>query len=218
MYKPLLILLLVGLLVVSGCNAKNEVDTSTETAKENTEMVQSDIEEVSAKVEAKVEPAVEEEVAPSSNSDHRDEIRAPNFKLATLEGKEFYLSDFNGKVVMLNFWGTWCPPCRKEIPDLINLQEKYSKDGLEIVGITLSSGSASDIKKFVDDKDINYTILTDMGNSETQQVTMEYSQAIGQQISSIPTTLVIDRDGYIVKGYLGPRSEEIFYNDLKEYL
>ena len=65
---------------------------------------------------------------------------------------------------------------------------------------------------------MNYTILTDLDNNETQAVTNLYGQAIGQQISSIPTTLIIDREGYIVKGYLGPRSEEVFYNDLKEYL
>ena len=119
---------------------------------------------------------------------------------------------------MLNFWGTWCPPCRKEIPDLVNLQTKYNKDGLEIVGITPNSGSAKDIKKFADGKDMNYTLLTDLGNDETISVTNLYGQTIGQPISSIPTTLIIDRDGFIVKGYLGPRSEEVFYNDLKEFL
>jgi peroxiredoxin len=203
MYKPLLILLLGGFFVTSGCSAKNEVDENTKVVKEEA---------------SKVKKEVLEKVNTQPQRDRSDEIKAPNFKLATIEGEEFYLSDFDGKVVMLNFWGTWCPPCRKEIPDLINLHKKYNKEGLEIVGITLSSGSASDIKKFVDEKSINYTVLTDIGNSETQQVTLEYSQAIGQQISSIPTTLVIDREGYIVKGYLGPRSEEVFYNDLKEYL
>ena len=98
------------------------------------------------------------------------------------------------------------------------MQEKYQKDGLEIVGITLNSGSVKDIQKFVDDTKINYTVLTDIKSDETQYVTILFSQTIGQQITSIPTTLIIDREGYIVKGYLGPRSEEVFYNDLKEYL
>ena len=217
MRKPLFILILIGLFIASGCNAKNEVVLPA------TEATNIQPTEVNEKIDESIpETTVSTnagEVNESSvKNDRTNEIKAPDFKLATLDGSEFMLSDFNGKVVMLNFWGTWCPPCRKEIPDLINLQNKYGKDGLEIVGITLSSGSASEIKKFVDDKNINYTVLTDMGNSETQQVTMQYSQAIGSQISSIPTTLVIDREGYIVKGYLGPRSEEIFYNDLKEYL
>ena len=82
----------------------------------------------------------------------------------------------------------------------------------------MNSGSSSDIQKFVDENDINYTVLTDLKKDETQYVTYLIGQTIGQQISSIPTTLIIDREGYIVKGYLGPRSEEVFYNDLKEYL
>lgn len=194
-----LLLLLSSLVIISGCSAKDD------TAKKETDS-------------AITSQPINKENKPTAKDDRSDEIKAPNFRLATLDGEEFYLSDFNGKVVLLNFWGTWCPPCRKEIPDLVSLQEKYNKDGLEIVGITLNSGSANDIQKFVDEKNINYTILTDFDNSETEQVTILIGQTIGQQITSIPTTLVIDRDGYIVKGYLGPRTEDVFYNDLKEYL
>jgi peroxiredoxin len=108
-----------------------------------------------------------------------------------------------------------------EIPDLNKLIKKYQKDGLEIVGITLKRSSYetdSTIADFMNDWDINYTILTDINNYETQVVTAHYGQAIGQPITGIPTTLIIGREGYIVKGYVGPRSEEIFYKDLKPYL
>lgn len=195
-----LLFLLSSLIFISGCSAKDE----TVSVQSGSEVGSSTVEETSSTT--------------TTEKDRSNEIKAPDFRLATLDGDEFYLSDFRGKVVMLNFWGTWCPPCRKEIPDLVNLQEKYNKDGLEIVGITINSGSASDIQKFVNEKNINYTILTDFNNSETQQVTFLIGQTIGQQITSIPTTLVIDREGYIVKGYLGPRTEDVFYNDLKEYL
>ena len=143
-----------------------------------------------------------------------------NLEVKTIAESELQdlIDNRDSKILLLNVWATWCPPCRKEIPDLVNLQAKYNKDGLEIVGITLTSGSASEIQKFANDKQMNYTILTDFSNNETQVVTNLYGQTIGQPISSIPTTLVIDREGYIVKGYLGPRSEEVFYNDLKEYL
>ena len=198
MRKSVLILFIGSLLLISGCNAKNEI--------RNQESGIGDQEK--QKIEAEN----------TLKNDRRDEAMAPDFKLATISGEEFKLSNYKGKVVMLNFWGTWCPPCRKEIPDLINLQKKYNKDGLEIVGITLNSGSAKEIQKFADKKQINYTILTDFGNDETHTVTNLYGQTLGQPISSIPTTLIIDREGYIVKGYLGPRSEEVFYNDLKEYL
>lgn len=198
MRKSLLILFIGSLLIISGCSAKEDVkEQKSEVSKQKIENTESEN---------------------TVKKDRSNETKAPDFKLATIGGEEFYLSDYAGKVVMLNFWGTWCAPCRKEIPDLVNLQKKYNKDGLEIVGITLNSGSAKEIQKFADSKNMNYTILTDLGNDETITVTNLYGQAIGQPISAIPTTLIIDREGYIVKGYIGPRSEEIFYNDLKEYL
>ena len=145
-------------------------------------------------------------------------IKAPDFSLRTVQGDLFNLSDYKGKVVLLNFWGTWCGPCRREIPDFNKLHDKYQKDGLEIVGITITSGSPENIYSFMKDWDIEYTILTDIDDNETQRVTAYYGRAIGQPITGLPTTLIIDRDGYIVKGYIGPRNEELFYNDLKPYL
>ena len=210
MRNTLLILFIGSFLFISGCSAKE--DATNKQAELNDKTI-----EDATKTDTNIAKK-ETNSTNTSNKDRSNETKAPDFKLATISGEEFNLSDYSGKVVMLNFWGTWCPPCRKEIPDLVNLQAKYNKDGLEIVGITLTSGSASEIQKFANDKQMNYTILTDFGNDETQAVTNLYGQTIGQPISSIPTTLVIDREGYIVKGYLGPRSEEVFYNDLKEYL
>ncbi|NQU26696.1 MAG: TlpA family protein disulfide reductase [Candidatus Marinimicrobia bacterium] len=145
-------------------------------------------------------------------------IKAPDFSLMTVDGKQFTLTDYAGKVILLNFWGTWCPPCRREIPDFIKLYDKYQKDGLEIVGITLSSGTAADIAKFSQQWNMNYHILTDINGSESQEVTALYSRATNYPINGIPTTFLIDRDGYIRKSYVGPRTEEIFYNDLKPFL
>ena len=209
--KKLLLMIFIGsLLVIFGCNAKADFKD------QKSEVSDQKAKDASLANASKV--ADESNRVSSTKEDRSDEIKAPDFKLATIGGEEFHLSDYEGKVVLLNFWGTWCPPCRKEIPDLVNLQTKYNKNGLEIVGITLNSGSAEEIQKFAEQKKINYTILTDLDNSETQAVANLYGQAIGQTISSIPTTLVIDREGYIVKGYLGARSEQVFYNDLKEYL
>ena len=145
-------------------------------------------------------------------------IKAPDFTLRTVQGNVFNLSDYKGKVILLNFWGTWCGPCRREIPDFNKLHDKYQKDGLEIVGITITSGSPENIYSFMKEWDIEYTVLTDIEDSETQRVTAYYGRAIGQPITGLPTTLIIDRGGYIVKGYIGPRNEEIFYQDLKPYL
>ena len=146
------------------------------------------------------------------------QLLAPDFSLADLEGNTVTLNQMKGKVVLLNFWGTWCGPCRKEIPDFINLMKKYNKDGLEIVGVTLTSGPPENIKAFADKWGINYKLLTDIKGNETQTITALYGQATGKRITGIPTTFIIDREGVIQKRYVGPRSEAIFYNDLKKFL
>lgn len=145
-------------------------------------------------------------------------VLAPDFSLSDLNGNIVQLSDFKGKVVMLNFWGTWCGPCRKEIPDFISLINKYQNQGLEILGVTLTSGPPSRIQQFADRMGINYTLLTDISGNESQMVTGLYGKATGRPINGIPTTFIIDREGYIVKKYIGPRSENIFYNGLKPYI
>lgn len=157
---------------------------------------------------------VQKRVQKNSNQ----ELIAPDFTLADLDGNWVSLKELKGKVVLLNFWGTWCGPCRQEIPAFIKLTEKYKKDGLEIIGITLTSGSPENIQSFSDKWGINYTLLTDIEGNETQVVTAKYGQATGQRITGIPTTFIIDREGYIRQRYVGPRSESIFYKDLEPYL
>ena len=157
---------------------------------------------------------VQKRVQKNSNQ----ELIAPEFTLADLDGNWVSLKELKGKVVLLNFWGTWCGPCRQEIPAFIKLTEKYKKDGLEIVGITLTSGPPENIQSFSDKWGINYTLLTDIEGNETQVVTAKYGQATGQRITGIPTTFIIDREGYIRQRYVGPRSESIFYKDLEPYL
>ena len=92
-------------------------------------------------------------------------IKAPDFTLKTVDGKLFKLSENKGKVILLNFWGTWCGPCRREIPDFNELHKKYRKNGLEIVGITLKRSpyeTTETIASFMKDWDMDYTILTDI--------------------------------------------------------
>ena len=184
-----------------------------------------DNKEISSKEEPK--SVNKEQVNETSNTENRTNqpqrppvsIPAPEFTLATTDGDLVSLSDLKGKVVLLNFWGTWCGPCRIELPDFIKLYDKYHKDGLEIVGITIRRGeSIEDVARFQDQWGLNYLLLNDINGNEVSKVTMDYSRAIGQMISGIPTTLIIDREGFIVNGFVGPRREQVFYNAIKPYL
>lgn len=147
-----------------------------------------------------------------------DKIKAPDFLLSDLEGNIFDLSAFSGQVIMLTFWGTWCGPCRREIPDFIKLYDEYNDDGLEIVGVAVQSGTPDNIKRFSDYYKINYTILTDIDRNESYRAFHDYGRVTGVGTRAVPTTYLIDRDGYIVKTYRGARPGAVFYQDLQPYL
>ena len=147
-----------------------------------------------------------------------DKIKAPDFLLSDLEGNIFDLSAFSGQVIMLTFWGTWCGPCRREIPDFIKLYDEYNDEGLEIIGVAVQSGTSENIKLFSDYYKINYTILTDIDRYESYRTFHDYGTVTGVGTRAVPTTFLIDRDGYIVKTYRGARPGSVFYRDLKPYL
>ncbi len=119
--------------------------------------------------------------------------RAPEFKIKDLEGREVSLSDLKGKVVLVNFWATWCKPCTLEIPWLIELQKKYGDKGLTVVGIAMDEEGAKVVGPYAQQAKINYPIW--MGNDD---VATKFGGILG-----IPTSFLISRDGQVVEKYLG---------------
>jgi peroxiredoxin len=138
--------------------------------------------------------------APAPAGNGETGTQAPVFELADLTGKNVASGEFAGKVVILDFWATWCPPCREEIPHFVQLYSKYRDQGLVIVGLSLDAGGAKDVAPFAEEHKINYPML--IGNDEV-------AKAYGG-VSAIPTTFVIDRQGKIVKRFIGFTPPEVF--------
>ena len=132
---------------------------------------------------------------------------APAFTLQDLDGKAVGLEEAKGKVVLLNFWATWCGPCRAEIPDLIELQKKY-KDQLEIIGLATDEDDADEVKQFVEKEGINYRVA--MG---TDALRAKYGG-----IPALPTSFVIDPQGRIVQKHVGLNDPTIYELEVRALL
>lgn len=138
-------------------------------------------------------PSDEQQVAQSDTTNQSrkpQKVLAPDFTLKEVNGKSLTLSDLRGKVVVLNIWATWCPPCRKEIPDFIDLQKELGSKGLQIIGVSVDQQGMAVVKPFVKEHGMNYPVMVDNGIIEHEYGPIKY----------VPTTFVIDREGYI-QGY-----------------
>ena len=133
---------------------------------------------------------------------------APDFTLPELGGGEFTLSSLKGKVIIIDFWATWCGPCRMEIPGFISLYKKYKGRGLEIVGVSLDKDRETAVGPYAEQMGINYIIV--FGD---QDVVENYGG-----IRGIPTTFIIDQNGNIVGKHVGVVSNDVFENEIKKLL
>jgi peroxiredoxin len=145
-------------------------------------------------------------VAGNAQSSKRQ--KAPNFALSSQNGKVIELVKLKGKVVLVNFWATWCPPCRAEIPDFIDVYNIYKSKGFEIVGIALDEEGWQKVAPFMKEAKINYPIV--LG---TRTITQAYGG-----IDGIPTTFIVDKDGYIVEHQVGMLTKTALEKALKKYL
>ena len=123
---------------------------------------------------------------------YKDPAPAPTFEVETLAGRRISSADLVGKVTVINFWATWCGPCKAEIPDLIALQDRY-RDQLQIIGISEDEVGADEVKRFADEHKINYPVV----------MSTEAIRKVFPGVVALPTSFVLDRQGRVVQKHIG---------------
>lgn len=133
---------------------------------------------------------------------------APDFTLEKLDGGSMTLSDLRGKAVLLNFWATWCGPCKIETPWLVELQSQYASEGLQVVGVAMDDSGKDEIAKFAKDMGVNYPVL--LGK-----------EAVGDEyggVPALPETFFIGRDGKIVDRIIGLKGRAEIEDSIRKAL
>ncbi len=149
-----------------------------------------------------------ERTATAAVKSPKDRKAAPEFALKDVNGTTVRLSDYRGKVVLLNFWATWCPPCKVEIPWFMEFAQKNKDRGFAVVGIAMDEEGWDVVKPFLADMRVNYRTLK--GDDMVAQL---YGG-----VDSLPTTFLIDRQGKIAAVHMGLISKNIYQNEIQELL
>ena len=147
-------------------------------------------------------------VTAASAKNEKGRKAAPDFALKDSNGKTVKLSDYKGKVVLLNFWATWCGPCKIEIPWFIEFEQRYKDRGFAVIGVTMDEESWDTVKPYITEKKVNYRVV--MGD-----------EAVGQAyggVDSLPTTFVIDKEGRIASTHVGLVSKSNYENEIVKLL
>ncbi len=152
--------------------------------------------------------SVPRSVKAASVKPDKDRKEAPDFALKDADGKLVHLKDYRGKVVLLDFWATWCGPCKIEIPWFMEMQRKNKDQGFEVLGVAMDDEGWETVKPFVSDLGVNYRVL--MGNDMTAQL---YGG-----VDALPTTFLIDRTGRIAAVHVGLASKKDFEDGIQELL
>ena len=133
--------------------------------------------------------------------------QAPPFSLSTLDGRTLELNSYRGKVVLLDFWATWCTPCRDEIPHLVEMQNKYGNDGLQIIGLSMDDGPEP-VREFYSRFSMNYPVV--MGDTKTAD---QYGGVFG-----LPIAYLIGRDGRMYFKHIGATDPAVFEREVSSLL
>jgi thiol-disulfide isomerase/thioredoxin len=155
--------------------------------------------------------------ATASNGDAASTLACPadarpanyNFTMKDHLGNDVALSSFKGKVLLIDFWATWCGPCKVEIPHFVEFQEKFGKDGLQIVGITVDD-TAEKVTPYINDMKMNYPVLLGLGHDDVQEA---YGPIVG-----IPVSVLVSRDGRICATHTGLTGKDVFEREIKALL
>jgi thiol-disulfide isomerase/thioredoxin len=135
-------------------------------------------------------------------------VKAPGFALHDLEGNAVDFADFEGKLVLIDFWATWCGPCRRSVPELNELYHQFAADGFEVVGISLDRGGIDKVKRFASDHKIAYTVVMGSLNDARRW----------RAGNGIPSAILVDRNGDIVGRWVGFRSKDRMESEIRKYL
>src|SRR5260370_25284887 len=133
---------------------------------------------------------------------------APDFALASLDGQTLKLSDYRGKAVLLNFWATWCEPCKIEMPWFVDLQKKYGPQGLQVLGVAMDDASPKEIAEFAQKLGVNYPIVIGKEEVGTQYGGVQF----------LPSTFYIGRDGKILYRVFGLLSRSVIGSNIQKAL
>ncbi|MBI1899379.1 MAG: TlpA family protein disulfide reductase [Acidobacteria bacterium] len=152
--------------------------------------------------------SVSEERVRAAVKGEKERKPAPEFALKDADGRAASLRDYRGKVVLLNFWATWCGPCKIEIPWFAEFEQKYKDRGFAVIGISLDEEGWSVVKPYITEMKVNYRML--VGNDSV-------SELYGG-VESLPTTFVIDRQGKIASAHVGLVSKSVYENEIRHLL
>lgn len=138
--------------------------------------------------------------SPQNQSSKSSQNPLPEFSLPDLSGKQHSIKEWQSKVLVINFWATWCPPCLKEMPEFANLQSQYSGKGLQFIGIALDDPEP--VKEFITSHKINYPIL--MGEDQGTKLAHD----LGNIVNTVPFTVIVNKQGLVIKNHMGELTGE----------
>lgn len=207
MHRPITIILLAGFLAFS-CGSKNDSTTSNRNSNTKPQNIQRQTPNNNISTQTNPESGFYTVSSIGSSAGAKGFI---DFTWNE-DNKEKKLSDYKGKVILLNFWATWCPPCRRELPDLSDIAKEYKGKNFELIGISVDENPQA-LVRFLKSNSLTYTVL-----HETSGLLSKYMDVVGENQNVIPQTFIIDKKGKVVEHIIGSRSREDFVSLINNYL